>query len=128
VAPNPFQEGVFIGAELPKTPKSKFNLSPRYEIALDGGAAVVLLADYTRVGKLWNDTERTLLLEREASDLINASIAYQAGSGKWDVTLGGSNLSDERFLTTGQAQIGGGLIYGTYNRPREWYLMLHVRE
>jgi len=128
VAPNPFQEGVFVGAELPKTPKSKFNLSPRYEIALAGGAAVVLLADYTRVGKLWNDTERTLLLEREASDLINASIAYQAEGGKWDVTLGGTNLSDERFLTTGQAQIGGGLIYGTYNRPREWYLMLHVRE
>jgi iron complex outermembrane recepter protein len=128
VSPNPLQAGVFVGGELPKTPETTYNISPRYEIALSGGASVVLIADYTRVGKLWNDTERTLLLERDASDLINASIAYRAESGKWDVTLGGTNLSDERFLTTGQAQIGGGLIYGTYNRPREWYLMLHVRE
>jgi hypothetical protein len=42
------------------------------------------------------------ILQRQASDLINASIAYQAESG---MTLGGTNLNDERFLTTGQAQI-----------------------
>ncbi len=128
VAPNPFQEGVFEGAELPKTPETKFNLSPRYEMDLDTSGSVVFIVDYTHTGKLWNDTERTLLLEREATDMFNASVAYKAESGKWDVTFGGSNLSDERFLTTGQAQIAGGLIYGTYNRPREWYLMLHVRE
>jgi len=29
-----------------------------------------------------------------------------------------------RYIGTGQAQIAGGQIYGTYNRPAEWYARL----
>jgi iron complex outermembrane receptor protein len=128
VAPNPFQAGVFEGAELPKTPKTKFNLSPRYELSLGDAGSLVLLADYTRTGKMRNDTEGTFLLARDKTDVFNAGIMYQPQDEVWDLTLGGTNLSDERYLTTGQAQIAGGQIYGTYNRPREWYLTLNVRQ
>jgi iron complex outermembrane receptor protein len=128
VAPNPLQAGVFEGAELPKTPKTKFNLTPRLEFPARGGASWVLLGDYTHIAEIWNDTERTFLLRRGATDLINASIGYQSANDNWDVTLGGTNLSDERYLVTGQAQIAGGQIFGTYNRPREWYLTLRVRQ
>jgi iron complex outermembrane recepter protein len=128
VAPNPLQAGVFVGADLPKTPKTKFNLSPRFELPVSGGAAVVLLADYTRIGKNWNDTERTYLLQRPATDLVNASVGYRSAEGNWDLTLGGTNLTDDRYLVTGQAQIAGGQIYGTYNRPREWYLTLRFNQ
>lgn len=128
VAPSPFQAGVFVGAELPKTPKTKFNVSPRYEFSMPGGAALTLLADYTHTAKAWNDTERTFLLQRDEVDLINASVGYRSPSGLWTVTAGGTNLSDERYLTTGQAQIAGGQIFGTYSRPREWYLSLQVKQ
>lgn len=128
VAPNALQAGVFEGADLPKTPKSKFNLAPRFELPLNGGAALVLIGDYTHISKIWNDTERTFLLQRGEVDLINASIGYQSANDNWDLTLGGTNLSDERYLITGQAQIAGGQIYGTYNRPREFYLTLRVRQ
>ncbi|MEO8115308.1 MAG: TonB-dependent receptor, partial [Phenylobacterium sp.] len=40
------QAGVAKGATLPKTPKWKFNISPRYEMALGNGGRVVLLVDY----------------------------------------------------------------------------------
>ena len=128
VAPSPFQAGVFNGAELPKTPKTKFNLSPRYEFPLSGMGSMVLIADYTHTAKMRNDTEGTFLIARDATDVFNAGITYKAEDNKWDVTLGGTNLSDERYITTGQAQIAGGVIFGTYNRPREWYLALHVRQ
>jgi len=126
VAASPFQAGVFPDAELPKTPKFKSNLSPRYEFNIAGGASVILVADWTHSARLWNDTERTYLLERPATDTFNASATYRSG-GIWDVTLGGTNISDERFLTTGQAQLAGGQIYGTYNRPREWYLTVRAK-
>ncbi len=47
---------------------------------------------------------------------------------RFSIALFGTNLTDDRYLITGQAQIAGGQIYGTYNRPREWYLMLQVRQ
>jgi iron complex outermembrane receptor protein len=126
VAANPFQAGVFPGAELPKTPKWKFNVSPRYEIDLGGSGSVVLLADYTHSSSLWNDTERAFLLQRAATDLLNGSITYKAPAN-WDITLGMTNITDERYLVTGQAQIAGGQFYGTYSRPREWYAKLGLK-
>lgn len=115
---------MFPGAELPKTPKWKFNISPRYEVKL-GDASVVFLADYTHSSSLWNDTERAFLLQRPATDLVNGSISYRSG-GNWDLTVGATNLTDERYLVTGQAQIAGGQFYGTYSRPREWYARLGI--
>ncbi|MEH6828729.1 TonB-dependent receptor [Parasphingorhabdus sp.] len=127
VAANPFQAGVFAGGELPKTPKWKFNFSPRYQVNLGNGGKVVLLADYTHTSKLWNDTERTFLLQREATDLLNGSISYKEPNDHWDITLGMTNITKERYLVTGQAQIAGGQFYGTYSRPREWYAKLGLK-
>jgi iron complex outermembrane recepter protein len=124
VAPNPFQAGVFVGASLPKSPKWKFNFSPRYQVNLGNGGKIVILADYTHTTSLWNDTERAFFLKRPATDLLNGSITYKEPGEHWDVTLGMTNITDERYLTNGQAQIAGGQFYGTYSRPREWYAKL----
>jgi iron complex outermembrane recepter protein len=102
------------------------NVSPRYEIDLGGSGSVVLLADYTHSSSLWNDTERAFLLQRAATDLLNGSITYKAPEN-WDVTLGMTNITNERYLVTGQAQIAGGQFYGTYSRPREWYAKLGLK-
>ncbi len=101
-------------------------MSPRFETQL-GEATIVLLADWTHTTKMRNDTEGTILLLRPSTDLVNASITYKAPSGNWDFTVGGTNLTNERYLVTGQAQIAGGQIYGTYSRPAEWYARLGVK-
>ena len=121
------QAGVVPGATLPKTPKFKFNISPRYEMNLANGGSVVLLADYTHTDKMKNDTEGSYLLDRPSTDQVNASVTYYEPQGKWNATVGGTNLSDERYLTTGQAQLAGGQVYGTYSRPREWYARIGVK-
>lgn len=125
VAANPFQAGVFPGADLPKTPKWKFNVSPRYEVSMGGDARLVLLADWTHTTSLWNDTERAFLLQRGPTDIVNGNITYKSGSN-WELTVGMTNITDERYLVTGQAQIAGGQFYGTYSRPREWFARLGV--
>ncbi|MBY0392834.1 MAG: TonB-dependent receptor [Novosphingobium sp.] len=127
VAPNPFQAGVLPGGELPKTPKWKFNISPRYEAKFANGGKLIFLADFTHSTSLWNDTERAYLLQRAATDILNGSITYREPGEHWDITVGGTNLTDTRYLVTGQAQIAGGQFYGTYSRPREWYARLGVK-
>jgi iron complex outermembrane receptor protein len=59
--------------------------------------------------------------------MLNASVTYRAPSDNWTLTAGGTNLTNKRYLTTGQAQLAGGQIYGTYNRPAEWYARLGVK-
>jgi iron complex outermembrane recepter protein len=127
VAANPFQAGVFPGADLPKTPKWKFNISPRYEAKFQNGGKLVFIADFTHSSSLWNDTERAYLLQRPGTDILNGSVTYKEPGEHWDLTVGGTNLTDTRYLVTGQAQIAGGQIYGTYSRPREWYIKLGLK-
>jgi iron complex outermembrane receptor protein len=123
VAPSDIQLGVFAGADLPKAPDWKFNIAPRLEVPV-GRGSLVLLADWTHTTGMRNDTEGTILLLRPTTDILNASVTYEPDHGNWNVTVGATNITDERYLVTGQAQVGGGVIYGTYSRPAEWYARL----
>jgi iron complex outermembrane receptor protein len=64
---------------------------------------------------------------RQATDVVNASLQYQEPNERWNLTVGGTNLTDERYLVTGQAQFAGGQAYGTYSRPTEWYARIGVK-
>lgn len=126
VPTNFYQAGIYAGAPLPKAPEWKFNISPRLEIPL-GSGNIVFLVDYTHTSSMRNDTEGTFLLMRQPTDILNGSIAFTPGDGRWNLTVGGTNLTNQRYIITGQAQIAGGEIYGTYNRPAEWYARLGVK-
>ena len=122
----PFESGVYAGAPLPKAPHWKVNVSPRYEIDLPRGK-IVLLADWTYTSSMWNDSLGTYLLDRKATQIVNASVTYKAPGGMWDLTAGGTNLTNERYIITGQSNLAAGVISGTYNRPAEWYARLGVK-
>lgn len=110
---------------LPKTPEWKFVISPRYELPLPNSAAIVVRADYSYTSGLFNDAENSPLLKRPSVDDLAASITYRA-PGNWELSIGGTNLLNERYLVTGESQLAGGAVYGTYSRPVEWYARLGV--
>jgi iron complex outermembrane receptor protein len=115
------------GAYLPKTPRLKLSLSPDAHTHLGNGATLRAGVDFTHTSEMYNDVQNTPLLERPKEDMVNASAALVSPNGKITFTVGGLNLSDRRFVTTGQPQIAGGVVYGTYNAPREWYATLGVK-
>jgi iron complex outermembrane recepter protein len=43
------------------------------------------------------------------------------------LTLGGTNLTDRRFITTGIQDPARGVIYGDYSPPREWYATVSLK-
>ncbi|WP_428155919.1 TonB-dependent receptor [Brevundimonas sp.] len=123
---NPWQAGTFVGAPLPRSPELKVNFSPRYEVALGNGGSLIAVADITYTSQMWNDTERTLALERPAITIVNANVSYRDPTDAWRLTGGVTNLTDERYVANGLANLGAGLIYGTYSRPREWFVSLGI--
>jgi iron complex outermembrane receptor protein len=124
---SPFVTGVTLDSSLPKTPEWKFTLSPAYTIELGSHGSVLLSADYTHTSSLFNDTENTALLKRPATDMLNASLTYRLPDEKWSLSIGGTNLANDRYIITGQNQVAGGVTYGTYDRPREWYVTARVK-
>jgi iron complex outermembrane recepter protein len=112
--------------DLPKTPKYKFYIGPQYTMSLAGGASLTFGADYTYTSKLFNDLGNEELLKRDATDIVNAAITYGAPDDKWSLSIGGTNLGDERYVVSGQNQGGVGTIDAVYSRPREYYATFRV--
>jgi iron complex outermembrane receptor protein len=119
--------GFSYGSELPKTPKYKGTLSPVYDLHLPGGGTMRFMADYTYVTHLFNDAPNTVLLERDSTHTVNASIHYLPPSGKYEFIVGGSNLTDDRYLTTGSTNYAAGEVVGSYNQPRMWYFTINAK-
>lgn len=121
-APNSFQLGASVGGDLPKTPSWKANISPRVDLPIGSdGATVSLLGDFTYTSKQRNNVEGTILLNRPSTSIINASLIYSAPDDRYTLTIGGTNLTNERYVTSGSSIPASGVIDGAYSRPREWY-------
>jgi iron complex outermembrane receptor protein len=112
------------GPVLPKTPRWKLALSPEVHNTLSNGMTVRLGVDYTFTGEMFNDVQNTPLLARPKVHMLDAVGSVVSPSGKLTFSLGGTNITDKRYITTGQPQIAGGVIFGTYNAPREWFATL----
>jgi len=123
---NPLVIGITTDSEIPKTPEYKINVGPTYDFNLANGGAIRLAADYTHTAEMFNDSLNTANLKRPAVDNWNAVIRYVSPEGKYEVSLGGTNLSDERYLVTGSINEAAGEHVGTYSRPREWYATVRV--
>jgi iron complex outermembrane recepter protein len=113
--------------QLPKTPKFKGFIGPQYAFNLPHSAGIVLNADLTYITKEYNDIGNTWQLARPGMTLIDASVTYQAPGRQWEVAVGGNNLSDKRYVVSGQNQGGVAVIDASYNPPREWYATFRYR-
>ena len=118
--------GITLESDMPRSPDWTINLNPRYTLPLDNGAQLIANASYTYASSQAVDTEDTPILRRPASHDLTASIGYRASDGRWELALGGNNLTDDRYTTQGLTNIGAGVTFGVYNPPREWGLTFRV--
>ena len=119
-------QGITTANKLPKTPKTKFNIGPQYDFALPNSGKLRFGVDYTHTSDMFNDAPNTPLLHRPSVDNLNAAIHYLSPETKYELTVGGTNLTDERYIVVGSVNGAEGETVGTYSRPREWYLTLRV--
>ena len=118
--------GITTDSDLPKTPEYSVNFGPTFDFNVANGGAVRLALDYTYTAELFNDSLNTEDLRRPSVDNLNAVIRYQSPGGKYEVSVGGTNLTDERYLVTGSVNEAAGEHVGTYSRPPEWYATVRV--
>jgi iron complex outermembrane receptor protein len=124
---NPLVIGITTESEIPKTPEYKVNFGPTLDVGLGNGGALRFAADYTYTDAMVNDSLNTENLKRPSTENLNAAIRYLSPSGQFEFVVGGTNLTDERYLVTGSINEAAGEHVGTYSRPREWYATVRYR-
>ncbi len=122
-----YQPCITLGSKLPKTPKWKFSISPEYSLPLANDAVLRFGVDYTHTSSMYNDALNDTLLKRPDTDVVNASVTYVSPDDQYEIVAGGTNITDDRFLTSGNEDTTAGAIWGSYNAPAEWYLTLRVK-
>lgn len=73
------------------------------------------------VSEVENDVFNTEVLHQSAYTQVDASLKYEPNDN-WNVTLGGTNLTDKRAIVSGYEAGALPFTISSYNRPREWYL------
>jgi iron complex outermembrane receptor protein len=123
----PFEACITTSSLLPKTPRWKYSLSPTYKTGLPNGGSLRFGLDFTHTSVIANDAINTSLLMRPDTNLLNASMTYASADEKYEVVFGGTNITNDRFLTTGNQDTTASIIYGTYDPPAEWYVTGRVK-
>ncbi len=118
----PYSPCITLSSKLPKTPNWKTSISPEYILDLPNTTKLRFGLDYTFTASMYNNSFDTSILERPAVNNVNASVTFIGPEDRYEVVVGGTNITDQRYLTTGNEDTSSGLIYGSYNAPSEWYL------
>jgi iron complex outermembrane receptor protein len=58
---------------------------------------------------------------------LDASLHYVSADDLYDVSVGGTNLTNDRYVTAGSPNYGAGEVGGYYNPPRMWYVSLRFK-
>ncbi len=119
--------GFTLSSDLPKTPEYKFSISPVWDIHLVNDNTLRLQADYVITAHMYNDGPNTALLYRPATHVVDASVHYLPPSQHFELIVGGTNLTDDRYITVGSVNYTAGEVVGSYNAPTMWYATLRFK-
>lgn len=119
--------GLALDAKLPKTPKWKGTFDPEYIIRLANEASIRLIPAFTYTSEMFDDSLNTPQLRRPSTRSLDASVHYVSANELYDVALGGTNLTNDRYPTAGSPNYGAGEVGAYFNPPRMWYLSLRAK-
>ncbi len=118
--------GIPLDAQLPKTPRFKTNIGPQYQFGLPNSGSIVLNAFFTYTTSMFNDSLNTVLLERPTTRDLDMSVRYISPDDNYEFVVGGTNITDDRYLYTGSLNLTAGEVVGSYSPPAEWYAQVRV--
>lgn len=112
-------------ATLVNTPENTFNFGAEYTLPV-GPNELALRVDYAYKDDVFNDSQNSPFLFQEAYDTLNVSVRYSLGEAI-DLVAFVENLTDERFIESGDSNFGLGFHEANYNRPREYGVTVRYR-
>ena len=121
--------GVPKGASAPGTIENKWSASIQYEFPLAGGGSISPRYDHSFQGGYNTNAVPTAGNRVTGYHLDNAQVTWKSADEKWQVSVIGSNLSDNYYFfgVFDLTQLGGGSNYGFVAPPREFSLQVQKK-
>ena len=114
------EQQITTDTRLAKTPRTQQNVAIDYRISPGAWGVVQLHADWQFTADTYNDAQNSMYLFQKAYNLGNASIAYEPASERWSLRVFVDNVTDKRYIVSGDSNYGIGFHEAEFNRPREW--------
>ena len=107
-----------LNSKFAMTPKTQASLGISKVFTLGGGSEIIPRLEWLYTGDRHNDATNTPDLIQPSFDLINAMVAWNSADGKYGVTLGVENLTDEDYVLGGYSNLIGGQmnVFPAYDR------------
>ena len=119
---------ITLNTELMNTPKWSINLGLNYSTQLQDIGRLEIRGDYSWRDKSYKDAINTAELFQAAFGLLHAGATLVSNDGRWQFTLFGDNLTNERYIVSGVAgKPLFGLVSAGFGRPRTWGLSVQYR-
>ncbi|MCY4514620.1 MAG: TonB-dependent receptor [Candidatus Tectomicrobia bacterium] len=112
-------------ATLVNTPETSFHLGLEYGVPLNANE-LVFRTDYSSKDDMFNDAQNSPFLFQEAFATWNASVRFAMGESM-DLVAFAENLTDERYIVSGDSNFGLGFHEANFNRPREYGITFRYR-
>jgi iron complex outermembrane receptor protein len=117
--------GVAGGARLMETPEWSLSLGAQYRMPAGDLGALTLRVDYNYRSRTFHDVKNTPSIAQKGFGLLNMRLTFETTDSGWQLALFGTNLTDERYKTTGIEALGfANFAVAQWGRPREWGLSL----
>jgi iron complex outermembrane receptor protein len=116
--------GVAVGNRLPFSPRWQANVGVGYTAHLNNGWMVKPRVDYSYQSRTFFDANNTVeIAQMDAANVLNVSVSLEPADGKWRLTGGINNATDELYPTGGNSSLttGSGYAEIAYARPREYF-------
>jgi iron complex outermembrane receptor protein len=119
---------VTLNTEFSRAPTETYNLGFQYDAEMRNGGSLVTRFDASYTGAYWRSDTPSLRRnaygvphDYEAGDywLLNARMAYTPPDGRYQVTLYGTNLTNDYHLNSGFLHNIWQFDFATVDRPRE---------
>jgi len=108
-------------SRLQKAPANENLIGVDYRVSgLIPSGALMLHADWRFTAATYNDAQNSVFLYQGAYSIGNAAVSWQPTGGRWSVRVFGNNITDRRYIVSGDSNYGIGFHEAEFNRPREW--------
>lgn len=112
--------------ELIKAPEWTLSAGLQYRWRVQAGF-VTLRGDYIYKERTYHDVFNDPRLVQPSYEIVNAVAAFTTANERWELSLLGTNLTDERYRVSANSSVGLGLAESTFAAPRELALRLRYR-
>lgn len=113
--------GTTLSSDLPNAPETTATFGATVDFFNNEKGHLFLRTDISYKSSQFKTVANDPVLEQNDYTLVNASLTYKQGDN-WQITLGGTNLTDEIHIVSGVANAGIGYAQAVVSRPQEWFL------